>query len=150
MLDIWKLVTQEDRIRVTQTPFRGAQGRVVTPGRRLASYYEYRDDEGRLAATRSGGRSVAADRSRFRPYLSRKDSETLEKSPEKTFLEVRLAQGTKADGPARRSDSAQPLRHRCGGPISRSRPPLLFPEYQGSISILPRPTFDKNNPRLSA
>ena len=91
MLDVWKLVTQEDRIRVTQTPYRDAEGKVVPPGP-LASYFEYRHDDGRwLAIDPSDVRS--ANRARFRPYLSRKDLEILAKSPEKTLLEVRLAKG---------------------------------------------------------
>ena len=89
MLDVWKLVTAEDRIRVTQTPYRDAQGIVVAPGP-LASYFEYRDDDGRWRALDPTD-VRQANRSRFRPYLSRKDQEILAKAPEKTFLEVRLA-----------------------------------------------------------
>ena len=49
MLDVWKLFTEEDRIHMTQTPYRDAQGKVVAPGP-LARYFEYRDDDGRWQA----------------------------------------------------------------------------------------------------
>ncbi len=91
MLDVWKLVTAEDRIRVTQMPYRDAQGKVVAPGP-LASYFEYRDDDGRWQAVDPSD-VRRANRARFRPYLSHKDLEILTKAPEKTFLEVRLAKG---------------------------------------------------------
>ncbi len=91
MLDLWNVVTQEDRLRVTQTPYRDAQGHVVAPGR-LGAYYEYCDDEGHWQPLNPADVRRAV-RPRFRPYLSRKELETLEKSPEKTFLEVRLAKG---------------------------------------------------------
>jgi RNA polymerase sigma factor (sigma-70 family) len=89
MLDVWMPVRQDDRLRVTQTPFRDVWGQVVPTGS-LGRYYEYRNDEGRwqpVDPTDIRRVNIA----RLQPFMSRKERETVKKAPEKTFLEVRVA-----------------------------------------------------------
>ena len=128
MLDVWTLITDVDRLRVTQTPFRDAQGQVVPAGP-LGSYFDYRNDEGHLQPLDPADvRRV--NPSRLPPLMSRKDSETVKKRARKDLPGSSRGQGQTADDPARfRLDHSGS--HRRRGPFRGRRHVFASPVSAG-------------------